>query len=125
VLWSGAASNIPDGWRLCDGTSGTPNLSGRFVVGYDTDDGDHNAVGRTGGEKTHTLTKDQLPSHSHSITMWGGDIDDSWKQQNNLYLTHNKYNYNNNRSDFSSVGGNQPHENRPPYYVLCYIMRVR
>ena len=125
VLWSGAASNIPDGWRLCDGTSGTPNLSGRFVVGYDAGDGDHNTIGNTGGEKTHTLTKDQLPSHSHSITMWGGDIDDSWKQQNNLYLTPNKYNYNNNRSDFSSVGGNQPHENRPPYYVLCYIMRVK
>ena len=54
----------------------------------------------------------------------GGDIDDSWKQQNNLYLTHNKYNYNNNRVT-DSAGGDQPHENRPPYYAMCFIMRVK
>ena len=128
ILWSGAVNNIPDGWALCNGqTVGgqkTPNLSGRFVVGYDAGDGDYNAVGRTGGEKTHKLTVAEMPSHSHSITMWGGDIDDDWKQQNNLYLTHNKYNYNNNRTT-DSAGGDQPHENRPPYYTLCYIMRVR
>lgn len=125
VLWSGAASNIPDGWRLCDGTYDTPNLRGRFVVGYDADDGDHNTIGNNGGEKTHKLTKDQLPSHYHSITMWGGDIADDWKKQNNLYLTHDKWSDQHNNRDFSSVGGDQPHENRPPYYVLCYIMRVK
>ena len=124
VLWSGSANTVPDGWRLCDGTGGPPDLSGRFVVGYDADDGDYNAVGNKGGEKTHSLTVSEMPSHSHSITMWGGDIADDWKQQNNIYLTHDKYGYHNNR-DFSSVGGGQPHENHPPYYVLCYIMRVR
>jgi len=124
VLWNNSVSTIPDGWRLCDGTSGTPNLSGRFVVGYDAGDGDYTAVGKTGGEKTHKLTVSEMPSHSHSITMWGGDIADDWKNQNSLYLTHDKYGYHNDR-EFSSVGGDQPHENRPPYYVLCYIMRVR
>jgi microcystin-dependent protein len=128
ILWSGAVNKIPEGWALCNGqTVGgqkTPNLSGRFVVGYDAGDGDYNAVGRTGGEKTHKLTIAEMPSHNHSITMWGGDIDDDWKQQNNLYLTHNKYNYNNNRTT-DSAGGDLPHENRPPYYTLCYIMRVR
>lgn len=125
VLWSGAASNIPDGWRLCDGTYGTPNLRGRFVVGYDADDGDHNTIGNNGGEKTHKLTVSEMPSHYHSITMWGGDIADDWKKQNNLYLTHDKWSDQHNNRDFSSVGGDQPHENRPPYYVLCYIMRVK
>ena len=125
VLWSGAASNIPDGWRLCDGTYDTPNLCGRFVVGYDADDGDHNTIGNKGGEKTHKLTVSEMPSHYHSITMWGGDIADDWKKQNNLYLTHDKWSDQHNNRDFSSVGGDQPHENRPPYYVLCYIMRVK
>ena len=128
ILWSGAVNKIPEGWALCNGQTvegqKTPNLSGRFVVGYDAGDGDYNAVGKTGGEKTHKLTVSEMPSHSHSITMWGGDIADDWKQQNNLYLTHNKYNFNNGR-DTSSAGGDQPHENRPPYYTLCYIMRVR
>ena len=125
VLWSGAASNIPDGWRLCDGTYDTPNLRGRFIVGYDADDGDHNTIGNNGGEKTHKLTVSEMPSHYHSITMWGGDIADDWKKQNNLYLTHDKWSDQHNNRDFSSVGGDQPHENRPPYYVLCYIMRVK
>ena len=125
VLWSGAASNIPDGWRLCDGTYDTPDLRGRFVVGYDADDGDHNTIGNNGGEKTHKLTVSEMPSHYHSITMWGGDIADDWKKQNNLYLTHDKWSDQHNNRDFSSVGGDQPHENRPPYYVLCYIMRVK
>jgi microcystin-dependent protein len=125
VLWSGSANTVPDGWRLCDGTGGTPNLSGRFVVGYDANDGDHNAVGRTGGEKRHTLQIGEMPNHSHNITMWGGDIADDWKKQNNLYLTYDKWSDQHNSRDFSSTGGNQPHENRPPYYVLCYIMRVK
>ena len=119
------ATNIPDGWRLCDGTYDTPNLRGRFVVGYDADDGDHNTIGNNGGEKTHKLTVSEMPSHYHSITMWGGDIADDWKKQNNLYLTHDKWSDQHNNRDFSSVGGDQPHENRPPYYVLCYIMRVK
>ena len=128
ILWSGAVNKIPEGWALCNGQTvegqKTPNLSGRFVVGYSANDSDYNAVGKTGGEKTHKLTVSEMPSHSHSITMWGGDIADDWKQQNNLYLTYNKYNFNNGR-DTSSAGGDQPHENRPPYYTLCYIMRVR
>lgn len=124
VLWSGSANTIPDGWRLCDGTGGTPNLSGRFVVGYASNDGDYSSPGKTGGDKKMTLNITELPAHTHSITMWGGDIADDWKDQNNIYLTHNRYNHNNSR-EFSSSGGGQPHENRPPYYALCYIMRVR
>ena len=36
ILWSGAVAGPtgpPVGWTVCDGTKGTPNLSGRFVVG--------------------------------------------------------------------------------------------
>ncbi len=129
ILWSGAANNIPDGWALCNGQTvegqKTPDLSGRFVVGYSANDSDYNAVGKTGGEKTHKLTVSEMPSHSHSITMWGGDIDDSWKKQNNLYLTHDKWSDHHNTRTTDPAGGDQPHENRPPFYALCYIMRVR
>lgn len=129
IIWSGSVSNIPEGWALCNGQTvegkKTPNLSGRFVVGYSANDNDYNAVGKTGGEKTHKLTVSEMPSHSHSITMWGGDIDDDWKKQNNLYLTHDKWNDQHNTRNTDSAGGGQPHENRPPYYTLCYIMRVK
>ena len=129
ILWSGAANNIPEGWALCNGETvagkKTPDLRGRFVVGYAAGDSDYDAVGKTGGEKTHVLTVSEMPSHSHSITMWGGDIADDWKKQNNLYLTHDKYSEFRNNRNTDSTGGDQPHENRPPYYTLCYIMRVK
>ena len=33
IMWSGPADTIPDGWALCDGTNGTPDLVNRFVLG--------------------------------------------------------------------------------------------
>ena len=43
LMFSG--TNIPPGWALCDGNSGTPNLIDRFNIGGKNDD-----VGKTGGQ---------------------------------------------------------------------------
>ena len=61
VLWSGAIVDIPTGWVICDGTSSTPDLRDRFVVGA----GSTYAVGATGGAATmaHTHAID----HNHPI----------------------------------------------------------
>ena len=70
VMWTGTTP--PQGWYLCDGTQQgptnfqTPDLRGRFVVGYHPGDTDYNALGKTGGSKTVTLNTSQIPSHSHS-----------------------------------------------------------
>lgn len=61
VMWSGSITSIPEGWALCDGTKGTPDLRDRFIVGA----GSNYAVGDTGGQNTVTLTTAQLPPHSH------------------------------------------------------------
>jgi len=45
IVWSGAATAIPVGYVICDGTNGTPNLKDRFVVGA----GNSFAVNATGG----------------------------------------------------------------------------
>jgi microcystin-dependent protein len=125
VIWSGSANRIPDGWKLCDGDNGTPDLRGRFVVGYDDRDSDYNTPGRTGGEKTHTLNLDQLPSHSHNtpVSIWGYHLtrDSLWE-----FLAPSSY-YTDHQTTIPSysAGGGQAHENRPPYYTLCYIMRVK
>ena len=42
-------------------------LKGKFLVGVDSSDTDFETSGKTGGEKTHTLTIDEMPSHNHKI----------------------------------------------------------
>jgi len=53
-IWGGGSSLIPDGWHLCDGTHGTPDLTGKFVLGASA-----STVGSQGGTGTH--------SHSYSV----------------------------------------------------------
>lgn len=57
VMWSGSIATIPTGWLLCNGTSGTPDLRNRFIVGA----GSTYAVAAVGG-----TTDTVLVSHSHS-----------------------------------------------------------
>ena len=66
IMWNG--SSVPDGWALCDGGSGTPNLSGRFILGSGKGAGlTSRSVGSTGGTEKHKLTVNQMPKHSHEV----------------------------------------------------------
>ena len=62
----GNVNTIPRGWYICDGTNGTPDLRGMFIVGYDDRDIEYSEVGKTGGLKNVTLTENQMPSHTHT-----------------------------------------------------------
>jgi microcystin-dependent protein len=131
LMWSGALNNIPAGWVLCDGrTVGavkTPDLRGRFVVGYDQTNSDYNGIGKTGGEAKHTLTIAEMPAHSHTGNTginsndkaggWGGGGTMGLANTGGQQGTRNQHTH-----PIPSDGGGQPHENRPPYYVLAYIM---
>jgi len=77
VMWSGSVASIPGGWLLCNGSSGTPDLRDRFIVGA----GSTYAVAATGGSANATLvshnhtasssssfTGSALGTHSHSIS---------------------------------------------------------
>ena len=66
IIWSGAENQIPNGWSLCDGTNGTPDLRNKFVVGASAGTGDTTypglSVNATGGSANATLV-----SHSHTV----------------------------------------------------------
>ena len=72
IMWSGAVSAVPTGWALCNGSNGTPNLTGKFIVMADADSGGTYNVNNTGGANDVTLSTSQMPSHSHSGTASSG-----------------------------------------------------
>ena len=74
VIYAGAEVDIPDGWNLCDGLNGTPDLRGNFVVGS----GSTFTSGQSGGSSNITfpaitggtaITEAQMPSHSHTTPL--------------------------------------------------------
>lgn len=65
LIWTGKKNEIPNGWYLCDGKNNTPDLRGRFIVGYG--EGDYSTVGNVGGAKMHKLSLSELPSHTHEL----------------------------------------------------------
>jgi len=69
TMWSGTIANIPDGWLLCNGDNGTPNLIDRFILSV----GAAEDPGATGGANSHTHAKGTLTAssggaHPHTIS---------------------------------------------------------
>ena len=89
---------------------------GKTLVGVDENDTDFNASSKTGGEKKHTLTIDELPNHSHKfkagLSFTGSGNVGTGLNASSFDTRDDKH--------ISSTGGNQPHNNMQPYYT-CYI----
>lgn len=149
-MWAGRG--VPDGYQLCEGQQlrqtdypelfaaigsafnngydcngrpfttspgffRLPDLRGRFVVGMNGSDDDYKSLGTVGGKKTHQLTVDELPAHDHGLFLrhagkrftGGGSANALDEGDGRTYTT----------------GGGKAHENRPPYYALAYVMRMK
>jgi|TARA_B100000085_G_scaffold115729_1_gene105367 hypothetical protein len=121
IMWNSTVASIPTGFALCDGSNGTPDLRGRFVVGHHPNNNDYE-IDDTGGSESVTLTVAQMPSHKHDTTFdnkkyfpGGGSTSISFGGAGG---------YPADTFSMSNEGGGQSHENRPPYYALCYIMKT-
>ena len=91
-------------------------IKGRFIWGID----DSENAGDTGGEATHKLTVDEMPAHRHNYlltTSNDGDIQ-KWYPSGSEFQ-YGKYQ---DQSYMLPTGGDQPHNNMPPYYG-AYIWR--
>lgn len=81
--------------------------------------GDTYAAGATGGEATHTLTKNEMPTHSHEIYSGYGDVVSNvsdayryqqWGSSDRGWKTGNL--------GTSNIGGGAAHNNMPPYLAV-------
>ena len=116
------STTVPKGWAICDGTKGTPDLCGRFVLM--AQDSAYSIMS-TGGAAKHTLTSAEMPSHDH-MTAPNGGYGGCLGNGNKAYSGGGGADFGGGGSCFrtSAEGGNQPHNNMPPFYTLIYIMRL-
>jgi len=101
-----------------------PDLRGRFVVGRHDSDDDYGTPGSAGGLKSVALSVEEMPAHSHEAKLHIAGSDD-WRSggshsPDNMTMRTATTVY-----GTGSAGGGMAHENRPPYYVLAYIMRAK
>ncbi|MEG6551742.1 phage tail protein [Desulfocurvibacter africanus] len=118
IMWSGAIEAVPQGWALCDGQNGTPDLRDRFIVGA----GGSYAVCSTGGSlvtQVRTLTTAQMPSHGHTCAASSRDHEGSGSFGGNS--GGGEFNLGTNAS---GSGQGHSHDYAPPYYALCFIMKL-
>lgn len=121
-LYFGSVADIPEGWYLCDGDDGRPNLKGMFIAGLDPDDPDYDEIGKTGGAKKVALTAANNGPHSHSYTQY--TLDQTVSKNGSGIRGLNENNSQSGNFSTGSSGTGTPHENRPPYYTLAYIIYI-
>lgn len=119
VQWSGTIATIPAGWKLCDGTLGTPDLRDKFIVGARQDNGGvaktnlTGALTQVGGSITHNHNITD-PGHTHTIPsaqfiVTAPDVD---------FLGQD-------HTDSGTTGITVNNVDAPqPYFALAYIMKT-
>ena len=146
-----AAASPPAGYLLCNGQSisrsaysklfsvigvtygadnnssfKVPDLRDRFIVGA----GNSYSVGTKGGAATVQLTINEMPSHAHKLARFdeigfdvtnGGGGDPT--KQRAAFGDNRPYEDKYYPTDTTYTGNSRPHENRPPYFGLMYIIK--
>ena len=122
AIWGKPANQIPEGWREYT------DLRGRMPVGLDphyhktNDDAQDyqlNSLLKQGGERSHKLTVAEMPSHNHQLPYRETRDDAGSGGDSNEFSIGDAH-----RRDTTHTGGDQPHNNMPPYHVVQFIEYV-
>lgn len=137
-------------WRVCDGTSGTPDLRERFIVGAGGNNasvpGGAYSLSNTGGEVTHALTVAEMSAHAHagttnsggahthdvgSIPNGGEGYSLAYNSSNEVFkwgqtgtVTSTSAGSHTHTFTTNTNGSGTAHENRPSYYAIYYIVKL-
>jgi hypothetical protein len=134
IMWNGSVGSIPAGWALCNGSGGTPDLRSRFVIGA----GSTYAVNATGGtadaivvnhSHSYSGNTSDVGDHEHSMpgssTGSGGSGAFENRNPSGTKQTGGAGGHNHSFSGTtSSAGDSGTNANLPPYFALCYIMKL-
>jgi len=104
-MWQGSIATVPDKWKLCDGTFGTPDLRDKFVLAA----GLSYIVDETGGNDLHDHT---LTTDGHTHTLSGGS---------GITGYHINSSTTNVSTDTATTTENSA---KPPWYSIAFIMFV-
>lgn len=115
---------MPVGFVVTLGVSTNPNtlygfgtwtaIAGRVVVGLDDSQTEFDTLNETGGAKTHTLTIDEMPAHTHP-PKGGGNFQQY--NTNNSQVAQAGGGGTGFQNETGSRGGGQAHNNLQPYIV--------
>ena len=107
---------------------------GKTLVGLNESETEFSTVNKIGGEKTHTLTVNEMPSHNHdfrystdnAVTFYNAGVG-----KDGTYTGDNYLGFSNSVSLFASyavvlsnTGSSQPHNNLQPYITVYMWKRV-
>lgn len=112
---TGEVRPVPDGWHICNGEQGTPDLTGRFLMGTAS----FSDAGETGGKAnikesgghTHSGTTSVTRGPDHGIHCTG-------KCSGGRTAAHSHF------FDTDESGRHSHGSNLPPYYKIIYICKI-
>ena len=98
-------------------------IKGRFLLGAS----DVYKANTTGGEETHTLTTDEMPTHTHYMAAGNAGGDSTWTPDDGSWLVDGVTSDKNTwwaQIGMNNAGGSAAHNNMPPYLVVYMWRRL-